>query len=59
MNNYQLNIIQRSMENPTVLSEWEYDFIEDMNDRGELYEVSEKQNGILNRIDSKLTRENR
>lgn len=54
MNRLQLKIIEQALEQDHKLSSWECDFISDLDDRGENYELSEKQNSVLNRIGSKL-----
>ena len=54
MNRLQLKIIEQAIDQPHKLSTWESDFIESLDDRGEDYNLSDKQNEILNRIGSKL-----
>ena len=54
MNRLQQKIIEQALNDPEKLSEWEYDFINDIAEKCEDYELSEKQNSIVNRIGSKL-----
>ena len=54
MNRVQLKIIEEAMDQDRKLSAWECDFVSDMNEKPEEYELSEKQNHILNRIGSKM-----
>lgn len=54
MNTFQRKIIERAYDNDEKLNSWECDFIESLYDRGDDYELSEKQNHILNRIGEKL-----
>ena len=50
MNTFQRKIILAALEDPEPLSEWEYDFINNMAEKPDEYDVSEKQNKIINRI---------
>jgi len=52
MNGFQKKIIERAIDDPEPLSDWEFDFVNDMADK-EDQPVSEKQNAILNRISQK------
>lgn len=54
MNRVQIQIIKEALHADLVLTEWEFDFINDLADKGDDYELSEKQNHILNRIGSKM-----
>ena len=54
MNGLQKKIIVRALDEAEQLTEWEYEFISDMADKPDDYELSEKQNHILNRIWGKL-----
>jgi hypothetical protein len=54
MNRIQKRIILDALDEPESLSDWENDFINDMADKGDEYQVSEKQNQIINRIGNKL-----
>ncbi len=54
MNRIQRQIIKEALDYPDKLSEWEYDFINDLADKDDDYELSDKQNSILNRIGSKM-----
>lgn len=53
MNRIQIKFIKDAIEDPSELSEWEYDFIDSLAGKEESYELSEKQNHILNRISQK------
>lgn len=50
MNNFQTQIILDAMDEPGKLTPWETEFIDNMADKEDGYEVSEKQNSVLNRI---------
>lgn len=54
MNRVQKQIIKDALDSPEELSDWEYDFINNIADNDDDYELSEKQNHIVNRIGSKL-----
>ena len=54
MNRVQQRFILDALEQDDKLSEWEFDFINSLADRPEEYQLSEKQNEILNRIQRKL-----
>ena len=54
MNKFQQKVIERAIDNLHKLSSWECEFIESMQDKPESYELSDKQNSILNRISEKL-----
>lgn len=53
MNRVQKKFIKDAIEDPEPLTEWEYDFINDIANKDDDYELSEKQNHILNRISQK------
>jgi len=53
MNNIQKRFINDAIEDPEPLTEWEYDFIQSIADKEGDFELSEKQNHILNRISQK------
>ena len=53
MKNIQKRFINDAMEDPEPLTEWEYDFIQSIADKEGSFELSEKQNHILNRISQK------
>lgn len=53
MNKLQIKFIKDAIEDPEPLSDWEYDFVNSLAGREEDYELSEKQNSILNRISQK------
>lgn len=54
MNKVQIKFVKDALDQLEQLSEWEIEFISDIADRGDDYELSEKQNKILNRIQGKL-----
>lgn len=54
MNGFQKKLICDALESPEDLTEWEVDFIQSLADKDEDYELSEKQNHILNRIGQKV-----
>jgi len=54
MNRVQIQIIKEALDSPELLSEWEHEFIDSLADKPDNYELSEKQNSILNRIGSKM-----
>lgn len=56
MNRVQIKFIKDAMESDYLLSEWEFNFINDLAGKDEDYELSEKQNSILNRISNKVNR---
>lgn len=57
MNKVQIKFIQDAMDNEDKLTSWEWDFINNLADKSEDYELSEKQNAILNRIQGKVINE--
>jgi len=54
MNGFQKSIVRSAIEQDNKLSVWEVDFIYDMDNKADDYELSEKQNHIINRIAQKL-----
>ncbi len=54
MNGFQKKVIQKAIENDHKLSPWECDFIDTLSDRSDNYELSDKQNDVLNRISEKV-----
>ena len=54
MNRVQERFILDALDQPEKLTEWEYDFINNLAEKDKDYELSEKQNAILNRIQRKL-----
>lgn len=54
MNRVQLKFIEDALENDYHLTAWECDFITDLADEDEDYELSDKQNVVLNSISQKL-----
>ena len=53
-NRVQKRFICDALEDEHKLSEWERQFINDLADRGDDYDLSEKQNAVLNRISQKI-----
>lgn len=53
MNGFQKKIIEDAIDDPDRLSEWEYDFVNDLAGKEDYYELSDKQNSIINRISQK------
>ena len=54
MNRVQIQIIKEAIDQPENLSDWEADFIDGIACKDSDYELSEKQNAVLNRIGSKM-----
>ena len=54
MNRIQKQIIKEAIDCPERLTEWEFDFINDLPGKDDDYELSEQQNHIVNRIGSKM-----
>lgn len=54
MNGFQKSVVLDALDNERELTEWELDFMNDLADLPDDYELSEKQNAIVNRISQKL-----
>jgi hypothetical protein len=54
MNRVQIKFIEDAMDNPHHLTEWEQEFVHTLARKPDDYELSEKQNSVLNRISRKL-----
>lgn len=54
MNRVQISFIKQALEYENMLSEWENRFINDLADKPETYQLTDKQNQILNRIQRKV-----
>jgi len=54
VNGYQKKRILEALDNEDKLTEWEWDFVNSLADHEDDYELSEKQNGILNKISQKM-----
>lgn len=54
MNRVQIRFIKDALDQPEKLSDWENQFINDLAEKPEEYELSEKQNAVLNNIQRKL-----
>ena len=54
MNGFQEKIIEKAMDNDHKLSSWECEFVENLSEKSDRYELSDKQNEILNRISEKV-----
>lgn len=53
-NRVQRKFILDALDQPERLTDWENEFINDLAEKDDDYELSEKQNNILNRISQKL-----
>ena len=56
MNGSQLKFLDDAEHNESLLSDWERNFIDGLSNASEDYELSKKQNSILNRISQKINR---
>lgn len=54
MNRVQIRFIKDALVQSDKLTDWEYDFINSLAAKPQDYELTEKQNEILNRIQRKL-----
>ena len=54
MNRVQRKFIKDALDSHEKLSDWENQFISDLADKPDDYELSEKQNKVLNRISQKI-----
>lgn len=54
MNRVQIKFIVDALDQEYKLTSWESDYINDLADKPDDYELSEKQNSILNRIQGKI-----
>lgn len=54
MNRVQTSIIKQALEYDHLLSEWEFNFVNDIAHKGDDYTLSEKQIAIINRIGNKM-----
>lgn len=54
MNRIQKKIVIDALDNEHKLSGWESKFINDLADKEDSYQLTEKQNEILNRISQKI-----
>ena len=54
MNKVQEKFVCDALDQPEKLSEWEYDFLNNIAELPEWVDLSKKQNEILNRIQRKL-----
>lgn len=54
MNGYQIKRILEAQDNLEHLSDWENDFINNLADKKDEFELTEKQNSVLNRISEKI-----
>lgn len=55
MNGLQKKIIIRALDAHEELTEWEHDFVSGLADKPDDYELSERQNHVLNRIWEKIS----
>ena len=54
MNRVQKKFVMDALDQDYKLTDWELGFINDLAEKPDDYELSEKQNAILNRIQRKL-----
>jgi len=54
MNRVQIRFIKDALDQPEKLTDWENQFINDLAEKPDDYELSEKQNFHLNKIQRKL-----
>ena len=54
MNSYHITIIKQALDHPGLLSEWEDEFINNIAERDDDYNLSEKQIEVLNKIEHKI-----
>lgn len=54
MNRVQKRFVKDALDQPEKLSEWENQFISDLAEKPDDYELSDKQNDVLNKIQRKL-----
>lgn len=54
MNRFQKEVIKEALDEPEKLTDWENDFVSDLANKPDDYELSEKQNAIINRISQKV-----
>lgn len=54
MTGFQRKIVLRALDSDDKLSEWEVEFIDSLADKDDNYELSDKQNHVLNRIQQKI-----
>jgi len=54
MNKVQIRFIKDALDQEYKLSEWESNFINDLAEKEADYELSDKQNAMLNKIQRKL-----
>lgn len=57
MDRIQISIIKQALDYEDLLSEWEAGFINSLAERENDYELSDKQNEVLNRIGNKIATE--
>jgi hypothetical protein len=54
VNRIQKQIVKDALDTPEILSDWQYDFVNDLADKEDCYELTEKQNTQLNKIGSRI-----
>ncbi len=54
MNRVQIRFVKDALDQEDKLSEWEAKFVNDLAEKGDDYELSDKQNAALNKIQRKL-----
>lgn len=56
MNRVQIKFIKDALDHEDHLTDWESQFINDLAVKPDDYELSDKQNAVLNRISDKVNR---
>ena len=56
MNGFQKKVINKALDDTSILDIYEFDFVRSMADKPGDYELSERQNATLNRISQKVYR---
>ena len=54
MNGLQQRWLEKADEQSDQLSDWKQEFVENLLTKSEHYELSDKQNSVLNKINTKL-----
>lgn len=54
MNRIQIQFVKDALDQPENLTDWENNFVSDLADKPDDYQLSEKQNAVLNKISQKL-----
>ena len=54
MNGFQRKRVDKALENDHTLNAWESDFIQSLDDLHPETELTERQNGVLNKLSEKV-----